>query len=31
MHFREWKYMYLDQFSLKIIPEGQIDNIPALV
>ena len=31
MHFREWKIFYFIKISLKFVPEGPIDNNPALV
>ena len=31
MHFREWKCTFFSNISLKFLPKGPIDNIPALV
>ena len=31
MHFREWKFCILIKVSLKFVPNGLIDNNPALV
>ena len=31
MHFIEWKYLNLIKISLKFVPKGQINIIPALV
>ena len=31
MHFLEWKYLNLNWFSLKFVPKGPINKIPALV
>ena len=31
MHFHEWKALYLIRISLKFVPNGPINNIPALI
>ena len=31
MSFREWKVLYFDYISLKLVPKGPIDNKPVLV
>ena len=31
MHYREWKYKNFIKISLKFVPRGPIDNIPASI